>query len=78
MNEECVFPNAHQCQAKSKRTLQRCKAPSVRGWSVCRFHGAGGGAPVGKKNGAYRHGCFTKEAKETWQAIKRMVRECGY
>ena len=24
-----------------------CKAPAVRGWKVCRYHGAGGGAPVG-------------------------------
>ena len=28
-----------QCHAKSKRTQQRCKAPAIRGKSVCRFHG---------------------------------------
>ena len=31
--------------------------------TVCRFHGARGGGPNGKRNGMYRHGLFTKEAK---------------
>jgi hypothetical protein len=26
------------------------------GWTVCRFHGARGGAPEGKRKGNYRHG----------------------
>ena len=30
--------------------------------AVCRFHGARGGAPTGKRNGMYRHGEHTKEA----------------
>src|SRR5262245_44487000 len=25
----------------------QCRAPAVRGWTVCRFHGARGGAPTG-------------------------------
>ena len=28
-----------QCNALSKRTRQRCKAPAVRGKTKCRFHG---------------------------------------
>jgi hypothetical protein len=30
-------------------------APAVRGYLVCRMHGAGGGAPIGKPNGNYKH-----------------------
>ena len=32
-----------RCHAKTKRTGQACKAPAVKGWRVCRMHGAGGG-----------------------------------
>jgi hypothetical protein len=41
---------APRCLAKSKRTGQRCKAPPVRGFRVCRMHGARGGAPEGKRS----------------------------
>ena len=36
---------APRCHARSKRTGLPCGAPAVSGWKVCRFHGAGGGAP---------------------------------
>ena len=41
--------DAPRCKAKSKRTGKRCRAPAVRGFRVCRMHGAGGGAPTGKQ-----------------------------
>jgi hypothetical protein len=41
----------------------------VKGWNVCRFHGAGGGGPKGKSNGNYRHGGFTCEAIAQKQEI---------
>lgn len=50
-----AFQNAPRCTATSKRTGERCKAPAVQGWSVCRFHGARGGAPA-------KHGRYTKRA----------------
>ena len=53
---------APRCSAMSKRSRQQCRAPAVSGWKVCRFHGARGGAPKGKANGAWRHGRFTSEA----------------
>jgi hypothetical protein len=59
--------DAPRCQARSKRTGNRCGAPAVRGCRVCRMHGAGGGAPTGKRNGNYRHGTRTKE---TIQAVR--------
>lgn len=30
-----------QCRAKSKRSGRRCQSPAVRGYDVCRMHGAG-------------------------------------
>ena len=39
--------------------------------SVCRMHGARGGAPTGKRNGNYRHGARSKETIELWKLIKR-------
>jgi hypothetical protein len=48
--------DAPRCKAKSKRTGKPCGAPAVRGYRVCRMHGARGGAPTGKRNGNYRDG----------------------
>lgn len=49
-----------QCNALSKRTRQRCKAPAVKGKTKCRFHGgrstgpktAEGKAAIAKAQGA--------------------------
>jgi hypothetical protein len=38
---------ALRCHAKSQRCGLQCRSPAVRGRSVCRMHGAGGGAPKG-------------------------------
>lgn len=55
---------APRCHAKSKRSGFQCQAPAVRGKKVCRMHGARAGAPKGEKNGNYRHGAYTNEARE--------------
>ena len=65
---------APRCRARSKRTRERCRAPAMRGWNVCRFHGAGGGALKGKRNGAYRHGGYTQEALAASQYVRAMVK----
>jgi hypothetical protein len=64
-----------RCTARSKRTLQPCRGPAVRGWRVCRMHGAGGGAPPGERHGMYRHGRRSKEAIEERRAIRKLIRE---
>jgi hypothetical protein len=64
---------AKRCRAKSKRTGRPCKAPAVKGWSVCRMHGAGGGAPEGNKN-ALRHGSYTVRAIAARRAIRALLR----
>jgi hypothetical protein len=52
---------AAHCSATSRRTRQPCSAPAVRGWTVCRCHGARAGAPSGERNGAYRHGAVPRQ-----------------
>ena len=62
---------ALRCRAKSKRSGLQCRAPAVRGHSVCR------GAPKGNRN-ALKHGNFTAEGlalKRQISALARMARE---
>jgi hypothetical protein len=62
-------------QARRDRCLQPlppCRAPAVRGWQVCRMHGARGGAPEGERNGNYRHGARSKETIELRKLIKSL------
>jgi uncharacterized protein YjcR len=68
---------ALRCSARSKRTGKPCRSPPVRGYSVCRMHGAGGGAPRGNRN-ALKHGeCSgeTRALKREIHALARMARE---
>jgi hypothetical protein len=64
MNPVERLRSAPRCRATSKRTRMPCQAPAVRGWKVCRCHGAGGGAPEGERNGRYVHGFYTMGAIE--------------
>ena len=75
MKQEYSFQKAPRCRATSKRTGQRCKAPAVRGWTVCRFHGARGGGPKGERNGMYRHGLYTTETMEERRLLRELLRE---
>ena len=63
MKREYSFQSAPRCSATSKRTKKPCMAPAVNGWTVCRFHGARGGAPKGNANGSYKSGLHTHEAR---------------
>ena len=58
-----------QCNAKSKRTKQQCKAPASKGKTTCRFHGGKSTGPKTEK-GRQRcaeaktiHGRETREAR---------------
>ena len=62
---------APRCTARSKRSGQPCKAPAVRGWRVCRMHGAGGGHAAGMANPAYKHGLRARE----WVEIRKEIGE---
>ena len=63
--------DAPRCHATAKSTGEGCKATAVRGWRVCRMHGAGGGHGAGEANPAYKHGLRTRE----WVAIRRVIGE---
>jgi hypothetical protein len=67
--------NAPRCKATSKRTGRPCRAPAVRGWRVCRMHGAGGGGPSGRANGAYRHGGRTKGVTEAVRYVNALAKK---
>jgi hypothetical protein len=66
---------APRCTAKSKRTGNPCKAPAVRGWAVCRFHGAGGGHGCGTENPAYKHGMRSQARTAQRKAITDLQRQ---
>jgi len=75
MNAVYPFQKSPRCTATSKRTRQLCMAPAVNGWTVCRFHGARGGAPTGKRNGMYRHGDYTKAAVAVRRQLSDLQRQ---
>ena len=68
---------AQRCSANSKRSGQPCQAPAVNGWTVCRMHGAGGGAPTGKGNGNWRHGGETKAMRATRRLVAALLADTG-
>ncbi|USG63995.1 hypothetical protein NDK47_17755 [Brevibacillus ruminantium] len=43
-------PEKQRCKARSKQRGEQCKNWAKSGWDVCRFHGAGGGAPQRNTN----------------------------
>lgn len=69
------FEDAKQCTATAKSTGERCQNPAVKGWDVCRVHGAGtpkenatGGAPP-------KHGRYAAKQSESLQEKIRKYRE---
>ena len=74
MNATYPFQMSPRCSATSKRTKQPCMAPAMNGWTVCRFHGARGGAPKGLRNGMFRHGIYTNEAIAERRSISELLR----
>ncbi|MCP4183583.1 MAG: hypothetical protein GY761_09735 [Hyphomicrobiales bacterium] len=67
--------NSPRCKAHSKRTGLPCNNPAVRGWQVCRMHGARGGAPTGMLNGNYKDGTRTKEAISVKRNCNALIAE---
>jgi hypothetical protein len=65
---------ALRCRARSKRTGEPCRSPAVRGYDVCRMHGAGGGAPRGNRN-ALKHGLYTAEAIESLRMVAALTKQ---
>ena len=74
MQSPLAMHQSPRCTALSKRTGKPCRNPAVKGWSVCRMHGARGGAPKGERNGAYKHGGYTQEALAASQYVRALVK----
>jgi hypothetical protein len=64
---------APRCRSRSKRTKLPCQAPAVRGFGVCRFHGAHGGAVHGNRN-AWKHGTRAAAWASEAAALRALVR----
>jgi len=76
MSTVYAFQKSLRCSAISKRTRKPCQGPAVTGWTVCRFHGARGGAPKGKRNGMYRHGLYTQAAVVERRTVRDLLAQC--
>lgn len=65
-----------RCGARTRRGTP-CQSPAVRGKRRCRMHGGapGSGAPCGRRNGNFRHGHFTAEAKEQRRRLRSLIRD---
>ena len=69
-------PNAApRCTARSKRTGEPCQAPAVTGWTVCHFHGAGGGHRAGPSHPTWKHGMRSRFWVEMRRATNELARE---
>jgi hypothetical protein len=66
---------APRCTAKSKRTGLPCKSPAVRGWKICRMHGARGGHKSGHRHPQYQHGGRSLDMEATRKLITALARE---
>ncbi|MDP5217142.1 HGGxSTG domain-containing protein [Ruegeria sp. 2205SS24-7] len=66
--------SAPRCTAKSKRSGLPCKNPAVRGWTVCRMHGARGGHGPGKENPAYKHGARSGAEAKRRKMVNQLLR----
>jgi hypothetical protein len=77
LHSVAALQQAPRCNAHSKRTGQPCRSPAVRGWEVCRMHGARGGAPPGVRNGRFRTGQFTAEVVNAGRLVRAMARMAG-
>jgi hypothetical protein len=72
-----VLNGAQQCQAKSKRSGNRCLNPAAYGCRTCRFHGAHRPQEVasGEEHWNFKHGKATKKkrAEDAANATKLLL-----
>jgi hypothetical protein len=62
-----------RCGAKT-RSGKPCRRIGNLRNGRCKLHGGRAGAPLGKRNGAWRHGNETKEAKAQRLTIRTLLR----
>jgi hypothetical protein len=66
---------APRCRARCRCSKLPCRGPAMRGKLVCRLHGGKGGGPRGERNGAYRTGRHTIEAKADRREQRKLIRD---
>ena len=74
-NEPLPLRQAPRCLART-RSGTPCQKPAATGKKRCRLHGGAesSGAPPGDRNGAYRHGLYTREAIAERKAMRALIR----
>jgi hypothetical protein len=75
MNPTARLNAAPRCGART-RAGGSCRCPAVHGRPRCRLHGCarGSGGQLGQRNGAYRHGRATKQAKEVIAMFRELAK----
>lgn len=69
-----------RCKAKSKRSGNQCKNYAIKGWGVCRMHGAYGGPKTLKgyfacKKAPGKHGLYNREAIEELREMRDLLKK---
>lgn len=75
-NDDYPMHRSPRCTAHSKRTGDPCRNPAVRGWRVCRMHGARSGSKAGPDANAFRHGMRTAKVASERRAMNELLRLC--
>ena len=70
------FATMPRCGAKT-RSGKPCQRIGNKRNGRCKLHGGNAGAPSGERNGAWRHGNTTKEAKAQRREIRGLLREAA-
>jgi len=67
-----------RCGARTKKG-QLCQQPKEAGRTRCHLHGGapGSGAPIGDRNGSYKDGAYTNEAKVERKWARGLTRRFG-
>jgi hypothetical protein len=68
-----LFAHMPRCGAKTRAGTLCRRIGSLRN-GRCKLHGGRAGAPPGQRNGAWRHGNQTKEAKAQRVMIRTLLR----
>ena len=74
MTKRNPFPAMPRCGAKTRSGAPCQRIGNARN-GRCILHGGRAGAPSGPRNGAWRHGGATNEAKAQRKAVRALLRE---
>lgn len=70
------FASMPRCGAKT-RSGKPCQRAGTKRNGRCKLHGGRAGAPSGERNGQFRHGNETKDAKAQLRAVRALLREAA-